>query len=535
MNSEMTFLERVVGRVRSALRSEFSAKVLEQRGGEWRDISMMDVASQVMEEIGKRDPEDWNLWHWFRDLFFDDQDLYAITVSAGQLYRWPVTVAGAEVTLGEPELVEIEFVPRQQMTIKRAEDGHYWGFGTLCTATLNKKGIVDSRGLFDTFVENFKGDGSEYVNILHLGGGESRIGEIKAVGRDEKVLWGIYRFDKNAVAEAAARTLTEDEDDYWGGSIEFDLNELPVLVEFAEGIKLPVTTDGVLLGYSIARNRDCASWYTGNHVFRGEYTMNERDRQVALELLGSEELVEELATSLSNTNRTLADAITYSMKGEGEAKAETEAKDGALSSAGGDGDHVGASENRSSAEDGVLRVVTLEQFGELNTQVAGVATQVAGLLERMSQTENRVAGMDAVPEIEIDAGVLEQVRGLVLASDEMQDFVTQLTGLRNDLTRMRDEIGDEVQGRVAEINGRFEKLESRTAQTEERLGTRVAALEQDEEARWQDHEAAKPPAPTTKVSVRPRQHNRTMGAGVEGDSVPISGFAAKARARRVQG
>ena len=550
---ETTLLERIVGRVRAVLRSEFTAKVLEERGGEWRDISLMDVASQVMEEIGERDPDDWNLWHWFRDLFFDDKDLYAITVSAGKLYRWAVTVSGADVSLGEPELVEVEFVPRQEMTIKRAEDGHYYGFGVLCTATLNKKGIIDSRGLFDTFVEHFQGDGSEYINVLHLGGGESRIGEIKAIGRDDKLLWGIYRFDKTPVAEAAARTLAADSDDYWGGSIEFDLNAPPILVAFAEGINLPVTTDGKLLGYSIARNQDCACWYTGNNVHKGkgEYTMNDRDKAVALELLGDQSLVDQLESNLTGTNRTLADAITY-MATEGgssglptagdapdaETAATTDESGGASAASTAEQPEASAAAAQRSvaAPDGVLRVVTPDQFSELATQVAGMSAQLNGVLERMSQTENRVAGMGAVPEVEIGEEVLDQVRGLVLASPEMGDFVTQLTGLRNDLSRTATELGEQIQNRAAETNGRFESLEGRTTQTEERLGTRVTALEQDEEARWQDHEAAKPPAQTTKVSVRPRQHNRTTGAGVAGDSesAPLSNFAAKARERRVQ-
>lgn len=38
-----------------------------------RDIGLTQVVDQVCREIDARDPEDWNLWHWFRDLYFDDQ------------------------------------------------------------------------------------------------------------------------------------------------------------------------------------------------------------------------------------------------------------------------------------------------------------------------------------------------------------------------------------------------------------------------------------------------------------------------------
>jgi hypothetical protein len=181
----------------------------------------------------------------------------------------------------------------------------------LCTATVNKLGILDSRQLFDSFVARFKGDGSEYINVLHLGGGESRIGTLRHIWREDKLLVGLYEFTPgDAVAEATARTLATDEAGYWGGSIEFRHFGQPLLVEVADGIRLPATHDGQLLGYSIARNQDCAAWYTGN-VEALERTMTARDRAVALELLGDETLVEELASRLGEANRTLAEAVTY--------------------------------------------------------------------------------------------------------------------------------------------------------------------------------------------------------------------------------
>ena len=298
--------------------------------------------------------------------------------------------------------------------------------------------------------------------------------------------------------------------------------------------------------------------------------MSAREREIALELLGDAGLVDALEQRLRNTNQALADAVTYTMRsdgtssegvghdgadgaGEEEAEEEAEREDGnrqrqrqaAVAST---SQQLGRSATNGSAgsptdgESGVLRVVTVQQFRELSEQVAGLGQQLAGLVARASQVENRVAALSGPPELEIDAEVIDQVRGLVLASDEMQDFVQQLVGLRGDLVRQSTEWQDALHARVAEIHGRFEGLEARTATTEERLDGRVAALEQDEERRWQEHEAAKPAQPGVKVSVRPRQHNREAGAGQESGKGLANGvlsgessFVQRARAQRVGG
>ncbi|MDQ3247689.1 MAG: hypothetical protein M3Q45_00635, partial [Chloroflexota bacterium] len=113
---------------------------------------------------------------------------------------------------------------------------------------------------------------------------------------------------------AVARTLADDVDGYWGGSIEFRHFGEPTLLEVADGISLPVTTDGQLLGYSIARNADCAAWATCNLVYETRGLMTDKDRAVALELLGDETLVAQLAARLGDKNRTLDGAITYTVE-----------------------------------------------------------------------------------------------------------------------------------------------------------------------------------------------------------------------------
>ena len=261
-----------------------------------RTIAFEHIAAQVVAlvraKLAETDPDNY---HWMQDLYYDNGALFAVTVSAGRLWRWPVTLdRNDQVSVGEPVIVKVNFsvtndTPTGRMsTLRETSDGRWLGASVLCTATVNKLGILDSRGLFDSFIARFKGDGSEYINLLHLGGGVSKIGVLRHIFRDDKLLVGIYELDKDdPVALAAARTLAADGDDYWGGSIEFRHFGEPTLLEVAEGISLPVTIDGELLGYSIARSADCAAWATCNLVFEQQRgLMTDKDKAVALELLG---------------------------------------------------------------------------------------------------------------------------------------------------------------------------------------------------------------------------------------------------------
>jgi hypothetical protein len=168
------FASKLLGKRRSAVNREEGAPA---RAMAERTVALGQVWSQVSQQINERDPEDWNLWHWLQDLYYDAGELFAVTISAGRLYRWPVTVVGDLVTLGDPVAVVVEFAESSERVIERVatrppgllsravrqtRDGRWIGCSILCTATVNKMGILDSRQLFDSFVERFVGDGTEW-------------------------------------------------------------------------------------------------------------------------------------------------------------------------------------------------------------------------------------------------------------------------------------------------------------------------------------------------------------------------------------
>jgi hypothetical protein len=478
-----------------------------------RTMAIGQMWAQVSMHINSLDPEDWNLWHWLQDLYYDPTpgpspgeggeqgQLFAITISAGRLYRWPVAVDGDTVTVGDPVAVVVEFsesaerraqnverrtdndaVLRSTFTVRRSKDGRWVGCSILCTATVNKMGILDSRQLFDSFAERFKGDGTEYVNVLHLGGARSQIGFLRHVWREEKLLVGIYEFYKDdPLAEASARTLATDEEGFWGGSIEFKHFGEPQLVEVADGVKLPMTHDGQLFGYSIARNQDCAAWYTGNVVM--ERAMTKREREIALELLGDEELVDELQERLGEANRALDGAVTRTANVE--RRTQNVEQEG----------------------------VNLEQEGE--SEEGGTD----GLDEdRSTLPALRSTLPEAEPVIyELEPEALEQIAGAVVGHRAISGRFEQLAF---DFEQL-------VEAAVQRIDALTADLAERAAALDGRLGK----LEQEEQVRYRQYDLEKPKQPVVKFGVRPRERAK---AADEPDVQQESTFARKTREKRVK-
>jgi len=443
-----------------------------------RTIAFEHIAAQVVAlvraKLAETDPDNY---HWMQDLYYDNGALFAVTVSAGRLWRWPVTLdRNDQVSVGDPVIVKVNFsvtndAPTGRMsTLRETNDGRWLGASVLCTATVNKMGILDSRGLFDSFIKRFKGDGSEYINLLHLGGGVSRIGTLRHVFRDDKLLVGIYELDKDdPVAVATARTLAADGDGYWGGSIEFRHFGEPTLLEVAEGISLPVTTDGELLGYSIARSADCAAWATCNLVFETRGLMTDKDKAVALELLGDEALVAQLAARLGDKNRTLEGAITY----------------------------------------------TVEEQQPTNDQRP---------MTNEPEPAASSGGLDAEPiEYELDKAAVATLSDVVMER-AVRPLVDERTGA------LRSHVDDVMSAFTVQVAAATASL----AQLEERVEQRLAKLEQDDQVRYQQYDQAKPPQPVIKLGVRPRAIAAGPGGTPAGKVTEIgeSEFARKTREKR---
>lgn len=267
-----------------------------------RDMAMMNIGQQVcamLDQQNMANPEDYNSYHFLQDLYTaEDGSLYAISISGGSLYRWSITIdQNNNITLGTPSEVKPTFLPtsdtgtdvqNQTLRIHRTPSGGYAGFAIMGTAALNKDGEIDSRALFDCFVDRFNGT-REYINIYHLGRDATRIGSIKKIFREGNLLIGYYELDDNPVANAAGATLAADTDGYWGGSIEFLSDDPGTKTQVAADIEAKVYERGTFLGFSIAKTVHGAAWSTGHFLTRTP-DMNEQFLAAIDELLGDNEV-----------------------------------------------------------------------------------------------------------------------------------------------------------------------------------------------------------------------------------------------------
>lgn len=295
-----------------------------------RDIAMMSIGQQVMYALDEYNsqmtgPEgsdpggmsgdmSGNDYHWLQDLYVaDDQSLFAITCSNGKLYRWPIQVGTDNtVTLSPAQEVKPMFATPQAQTLKKIQkrtDGRYEGFAIMGTCALNKDGEIDTRRLFDCFVNRFKGN-REYINIYHLGGDVTRIGEITMIFREGNLLVGHYVLDDNPVANAAGATLAADTNGEWGGSIEFLSDDAGTPVEIAQGIIANMYLSGTLQGFSIARAIRGAAWGTSHYLTRTPI-MDKKTLADITQLLGNDPAaLQEFESWVDGANLRLKDSIT---------------------------------------------------------------------------------------------------------------------------------------------------------------------------------------------------------------------------------
>lgn len=368
--------------------------------------------------------------HWFQELYVaSGGGMFALSVQGGKLFRSPVAVSDAGVSVGTPQPVVARFEPvnlQRTRVITRADNNLPIFLSILATAALNKANELDTRALFDTFVERFgQGKEEEYINVYHLGKSKSRIGRLLWVGRDENLLLGIWTPDDNLVGRAIAQTIEADSNGEWGVSIEFLPDNDGTLVEIVPGIEIRAFEAGTLWGASVVRSAHACSWFTGHmtETKARTFTMEKTVADAIKTLIQNPEALTEFETWVDGANRTIKDtnAITRT-----------------------DG-----------SEDAP---VTLESL----------AATVAALSAKLGAT-----------------GILEQTELPALELDESAvEGITQTVLKRTEFTALSDGI--------ARLSGALEAQTKALTQSVEALTVRVAQLETGDEEKLRAHDELKP-------------------------------------------
>jgi hypothetical protein len=359
-------------------------------------------------------------------MYVEDAGPFAIvTKGDGKLYKMPVTVgADSQITVGEMVEVVTEFAPvsRQQMSIKRQKDGQVrWFAFPACTAVLNRSGEIDSRALFDSFVEYAeRTENYPELDFFHLG--ESlTLGKADWIGRDGVSYCASGVFDDSPVARAAIKSI-EDNPGYWGLSIAYVPTKEPEVIRSQDGIEINVFNAGINRFISLLPEDTAASILTSIHTKEDEVNrMNEKIEKALKKLTGDDEaLFTELADKLEGVTRSAEGMIS---REEGKQESAPEVK-------------------REITEDDIAMIVASDAFktavGEI---VAAKMADAAAMVEEIKEDAKDEGKQE---ERQADPPAVDRMAEFLTALDEVKASIAELTKER----KAEKEIEDDMPAKI---------------------------------------------------------------------------------------
>jgi len=257
---------------------------------------------------------------WPHDLYRDDDgSMFAIVSERGKLYRVALSFTEDSVTLGEWVSVVEQFQPVGQATrtrVIRQADGRYRWLSISCTSVLNRVGEIDSKALFDSFVEHALETGKYPYRTFYHQGEALRTGQADFLARDENVFItsGLYD-DDNPLAEAEIKARGKDPE-RWGESINYLPTSPPEMFEIADGVTIPVYASGIMRETSTLPVDKAAAWFTAT-CDQEVRRMRQDVLDALIELLGGDaKRAAEFAALVDGTNREIADGGLVSREAE---------------------------------------------------------------------------------------------------------------------------------------------------------------------------------------------------------------------------
>lgn len=262
---------------------------------------------------------------WIMDIFHSAEGVSIVFSDQGLLFSAPVNVDGDDVvSIGEIVQVKQEFTPVGRTVMRQQDDGSWRWFSRSATSVLNRIGVIDSRELFDSFIEHAERTGEYPVrDFYHILDDAFIVGQCDWLGRDGNVLLtsGVYNDSLLAQIEIEAR---QADPDVWGDSIYFLTlrTDAVEVVEISKGVNVPVYRSGRLTRIATLPESDAASWFTSGVVNRSK-VMDPKQFAGLVKLCGDDEgrakeVMELLGVEELNRQIKETGAVTRS-KGESEA------------------------------------------------------------------------------------------------------------------------------------------------------------------------------------------------------------------------
>lgn len=269
---------------------------------------------------------------------------------------------------------------RTRTKIVREADGTVRWLAISATSTLNRVGEIDSRRLFDSFVNRADDDNSFPAALFyHLGSWADadnpfRVGRCDWMARDGNCFLSSGIFEDNVLGRAIAGAL-ESDPDYWGHSIGY-LPTQPPEIERINDKEVPVYERGQIVEISWLPEEEAASEYTKIGGIRVDANKEKALRALLTNSEEADEILDAFKKQAESVNREIDQAGLVTRDGEEEAVEKESGEDVATE------ERMGGYEKREYVLDDEL-ISTLVQTLANSEYMAKMAGEMSEMRQRM--------------------------------------------------------------------------------------------------------------------------------------------------------
>lgn len=283
-----------------------------------RAIPFYKIYNAVDKQLALVGAVDYEQGGYCKDVYVDQTGIFALAgKNDDKLYKAAVTVSeNDDVLIGEWIEVVADFKPVVGRTsggisIERQANGDVrWYAWPACTAALNRSGEIDSRKLFDSFVENVERTGQyPELDFFHLGQ-DGLLGIADNVLRDEFTYCATGLFYDTDLARSAIAEI-EGNPQFYGNSIQYYPSEAPEMLVTEDGAEIPVFNAGVNRYISVLPEHTAAAYLTSITTTKGVDRMISKETKDKLKKSGvSATMIAALEKQSREVNVELQDSIT---------------------------------------------------------------------------------------------------------------------------------------------------------------------------------------------------------------------------------
>lgn len=239
--------------------------------GEAQPVKRAKFFSQIYEEIqymvGLADMSEGKKTLLY-DIYYDEFSgkFYCLGVREGIPYKIEIIVHPEGLMLGEFIPIQasdlLAETPENNFRVYRGKGDQMRWLSVAGVAVLNRLGQIDSRELFDSFIDfATRTNYFPTLDVYHFGEG-AEIGKADLLARRDYVYIASGYFYDDRYGRAFYRALQDKND--WGNSIEFYSPRAYIENFYFEGasIQVPVYRSGINTRISLVREKDAASLMT---------------------------------------------------------------------------------------------------------------------------------------------------------------------------------------------------------------------------------------------------------------------------------